>query len=127
MADRTLKYIILEDIYYSALDIRETVKRFRPGYRLLGMADETAEAVSMIRSGQPDMLIADTSASDGDSISILQEAAIDTPIIFISEYASQAERAQDLNMVDFILKPVTPLDIERALCRFDSLKRESLK
>lgn len=127
MANKTSKYIILEDIYYTALDISETVKRFRPNYRLIGMADETAEALSMIRSAQPDMLIADTSASDGDSISILKESSVNIPVIFISEYASLAEKARSLNMVDFILKPVTPPDIERALDRFDSIKKQSLK
>lgn len=121
MADRISKYIILEDAYYTALDIRETVRRLRSGYRLIGITDETSEAVRMIYREDADMMIADTSASDGDSIGRLQKESVSIPIIFISEYSEDAERARNLNMVDFILKPVTPSDLERAFSRFDSL------
>lgn len=121
MADRISKYIILEDAYYTALDIRETVKRLRSGYRLIGITDETSEAVRMIYREDADMMIADTSASDGDSIGRLQKESVSIPIIFISEYSEDAERARNLNMVDFILKPVTPSDLERAFSRLDFL------
>lgn len=121
MADRISKYIILEDAYYTALDIRETVKRLRSGYRLIGITDETSEAVRMIYREDADMMIADTSASDGDSIGRLQKESVSIPIIFISEYSEDAERVRNLNMVDFILKPVTPSDLERAFSRLDFL------
>ncbi len=121
MADRISKYIILEDAYYTALDISETVRRLRSGYRLIGITDETSEAVRMIYREDADMMIADTSASDGDSIGRLKKESVSIPIIFISEYSEDAERARNLNMVDFILKPVTPSDLERAFSRLDSM------
>lgn len=125
MPDITLTYIILEDAYYTAVDLRETVKRLRPGYRLAGIAEETAKAVRLIRSEEPDLLIADTSASDGDSISLLLQAGVNTPVIFISEYARLAERARSLNMADFILKPVTYPDMQRALNALDAMRENS--
>lgn len=123
MPDTTLTYIILEDTYYIAIDLRDTVKRLRPRYRLAGIAEETAEAIRMIQSEEPDLMIADTTAGDGDSISVLQRGATDIPVIFISEYAVLEERAQNLNMIDFILKPVTIPDLERAINRFDAMKQ----
>lgn len=125
MPDITLTYIILEDAYYTAVDLRETVKRLRPGYRLAGIAEETAKAVRLIRSEEPDLLIADTSASDGDSISLLLQAGVNTPVIFISEYARLAEQARSLNMADFILKPVTSPDMQRALNALDAMRENS--
>ena len=89
--------------------------------RLIGITDETSEAVRMIYREDADMMIADTSASDGDSIGRLQKESVSIPIIFISEYSEDAERVRNLNMVDFILKPVTPSDLERAFSRLDSL------
>lgn len=125
MPDITLTYIILEDAYYTAVDLRETVKRLRPGYRLAGIAEETAKAVRLIRSEEPDLLIADTSASDGDSISLLLQAGVNTPVIFISEYALLAERARSLNMAGFILKPVTSADLQRAFAGLDAMRENS--
>lgn len=115
MPDTTLSYIILEDSYYVAIDLRDTVKRLRPSYLLTGIAEETTEAISMVRRYEPDLMIADTLASDGDSISILQQAGIDIPVIFISEYSRLAERAKALNLAGFILKPVTSSDLQHVL------------
>ncbi len=123
MTDTTFKYIILEDTYYLALDLSDTIKRLRPCYRLAGIAEETAEAIRMIISEEPDLMIADTSAGDGDSINVLKSKAADIPVIFISEYAMLEKRARSLNMIDFILKPVTSPDLERALNRFDEMKQ----
>lgn len=129
MADKTSKYVILEDAYYTALDIREIVRRLRPGYRLIGITDETSEAVRMIVRYDADMMIANTTVSTGDSIRELQDASVSIPTVFISDYSEVAERIREhnLNMVDFILKPVTLLDMERAFCRLDSMSEQSLK
>lgn len=125
MPDITLTYIILEDAYFTAIDLRETVKRLRPGYRLAAIAETAGEAIALILRDAPDLLIADTSASDGDSINLLLKAGIDTPVIFISEYARLAERARSLNMAGFILKPVTSPDMQRALNAFDAMRENN--
>lgn len=125
MAETTLKYIILEDVYYTALDISEIVRRLRPGFCLVGITDETSEAVRMIAGKDTDMMIASTNVSTGDSIGELQKASVSVPTVFISDCSETVERIKGLNMVDFILKPVTLPDLERALCRFDSMTKVS--
>ncbi len=123
MEGKPTQYIILEDAYYVALDISENVKRLRPSYRLLEICDEASEAIQAINTRHPDMLIANTTVGDGDAISILQNASVKIPVIFFSEYEQQAARADALNMVDFILKPVTPHALECALERFDAQEK----
>ena len=119
MPEHTLPYIILEDIYYIALDLQKIVERLRPDYRLAAIAETTAEAIAMILHETPDLLIADTTAGDGETINILKDAGVDIPVVFISEYQHFAKRADDFTTADFILKPVTPAELQEALCRIE--------
>lgn len=121
MADRISKYIILEDAYYTALDIIETVKRLRPGYRLIGVEEEASEAIRLICNKPPDLIIADTTVGDGNSIEEFKKASIKIPLIFISESSDAYYSAQDLNIITFILKPVLGLDLAKAFDRFDKM------
>ncbi|MGM9815747.1 MAG: response regulator [Lepagella sp.] len=121
--EHTSRYLILEDSYYTALDIQETIRRLRPGFRLMDITDDTATAICRIRQQRVDMMIADTSASDGDSIGKLTDASVRTPVIFISECGDAMGRAKRLNMVDYILKPVTLSDLSYALDRYDKMKQ----
>ncbi|MGN0238378.1 MAG: response regulator [Lepagella sp.] len=123
--EHSSRYLILEDSYYTALDIQETMRRLRPGFQLMDITDDTAEAIRRIRRQGVDMMIADTSASDGDSIGKLTDASISTPVIFISECRDSMERAKRLNMIDYILKPVTLSDLRCALSRYDILKQHN--
>ncbi len=123
MTKRTIHYLILEDAYYTALDIRETMKRLRPDYRMVDMYEEVSSAIQKLRQGGIDLIIADTEVADGNSIEAFVQAGIRTPVIFISGYSDQADFVRSLDMaVDFILKPVTPLSLERALLRLDACR-----
>lgn len=125
MPENNLTYIILEDTYYIALDIKEIVKSLRPGYRLAAVAETAVEAVSLISRDAPDLLIADTTASDGDSIRILRDAGVDIPVVFISEYSTLAPKAETFRISAFILKPVTSSDLHRAFLHIEK-KRNHL-
>lgn len=119
MPEETLTYIILENAYYIALDIREVMKRLRPGYRLAAIAETAGEAIAMILRDSPDLLIADTTAGDGDTMKILKESGVDIPVVFISEYRHLAKRADAFTTADFILKPATPAELQEALFRIE--------
>lgn len=115
MPKKTLSYIILEDAYYIALDIKKMMGTLCPQFLLCGIAETAADAIAMILSHSPELLIADSTAADGDTMTLLHQAGVEIPIIFISEYASIAKRANAFSCVAFILKPVTPADLEMAV------------
>lgn len=120
MTKNPVQYLILEDAYYTALDISETMSRLRPDYLMVGLYEEVSSAIHKLRQGGIDFIIADTEVADGNSIEVFAQVGILTPVIFISGYADQADFARNLNMADFILKPVTPVSLERALLRLDA-------
>lgn len=119
MPEETLTYIILEDTYYIALDLQKIMESLRPDLRLAAIAETAGEAVAIILRDAPGLLIADTTASDGNTMDILKEAGVDIPVVFISEYSYLTKRINAFSTADFILKPVTPTELKEALRRIE--------
>lgn len=119
MPEDTLTYIILEDTYYIALALQKIVERLRPGYRLAAIAETAAEAIALSLRDTPDLLIADTTTGDGNTMNLLKKAGVDIPVLFISEYQHAAKGTNTFTTADFILKPVTPSELQEALCRIE--------
>lgn len=119
MPEETLTYIILEDTYYIALDLQKIMVSLRPDLRLAAIAETAGEAVAIILRDAPGLLIADTTANDGNTMDILKEAGVDIPVVFISEYSYLKKRINAFSTADFILKPVTPTELKEALRRIE--------
>lgn len=121
MANESSTYIIIEDAYYTAVDIQETVKRLRPAYRLMGVVEEASTAVKMLLNGDIDLAIADVEVADGNSINVFSQAGISTPVIFYSSFVYHQETARRISSSAFILKPVTQEALDKALYKIDKI------
>lgn len=121
MANESSTYIIIEDAYYTAVDIQETVKRLRPAYRLMGVVEEASTAVKMLLKGDIDLAIADVEVADGNSINVFSQAGITIPVIFYSSFVNYQETARKISSSVFILKPVTQEVLDEALYKIDEI------
>lgn len=119
MANRIHKYIILEDAYFTSVDIRNSVSCIRPECEFVAGVEATGEAIEILKREKVDFIIADTEVCDGDSIESLKRAGIKTPVIFISGYKEQRQQVQGLEVLDFLLKPVSPESLGNAIAKLD--------
>ncbi len=88
------------------------------GYRVAGEARSGVEALDQIKQLKPDILLLDISMPGMDGMSlarVLQQGESPAAVIFCTAYQDQALEAFDREAVDYLVKPVRPERLEKAL------------
>ena len=93
------------------------------GYEVKGKARSGEEAIDRIFDIDPSILIMDVQLSGElngiETIQNLRDKQINIPVIFLSgdDSAAIKQKAQDLDCVDFLLKPVTKNMLSNSLSK----------
>lgn len=67
------------------------------------------------RHPHPDLIFQDIELADGNCFEIYERVQVSSPIIFTTAYHEHALRAFELNSIDYLLKPIEPEGLLRAL------------
>ena len=115
------RYILLEDEYYTAEDLKRMIRQMRPDYELVGQTDTADEARQLLRQTEADLVISDVQLSDNISLPVLRAEGRRLPVIVFTGYKEYAAQLQGINAVDFVLKPVSESDLNQSLSKYESL------
>ena len=69
----------------------------------------------------------DIQLSDGLSFDIFEKVEIHSPVIFTTAFDEYAIRAFEQNSIDYLLKPVDPDDLKKALTKYEKIKNRILE
>src|SRR3990170_3587312 len=120
MHDATeLKVLIADDEPLAAERLQLLLARC-PGIDLVGTASDGESAVRMAEALRPDALLLDIAMPGLDGIEVAR--AIATPenspaVVFVTAFDSFAVAAFEVAAVDYLMKPVEPARLQRALDR----------
>lgn len=90
------------------------------GVALCGTANEGKAALRLVRDLQPDAILLDIAMPGLDGIEVARAVAQGprpARIVFVTAYDSFAVAAFDVDAVDYLMKPILPARLERALAR----------
>jgi two-component system, LytTR family, response regulator AlgR len=110
--------ILIIDDEQPARDRLRRLVEAMPLYTVVGEAANGAQALERIRELSPDVLLLDISMPGMDGMSlarVLQEGGASPAVIFCTAYQDQALRAFEVEAVDYVVKPVRPERLEKAL------------
>jgi two-component system, LytTR family, response regulator len=83
---------------------------------ILGTANSTAEAELLIENTQPDALFLDIEMPNENAFQFLERVSpVPFEVVFVTAYDEYAIRAFKLNAVDYILKPISILELVEAV------------
>ena len=82
-------------------------------------------AVKWLSSNEADLLFFDIQLADGFSFEIFEQIKVKTPIIFTTAFDEYAIKAFKLNSVDYLLKPIDPKELKRAIDKFEAHHTEN--
>ena len=86
--------------------------------RIIGEADSFATASLLLPKTKPDVVFLDIDLSDGTGFDVLKALpTIDFSIVFVTASNSFALKAFQVNALDYLLKPISPDDLQRALAK----------
>ncbi|MEM9895476.1 MAG: LytTR family DNA-binding domain-containing protein [Bacteroidota bacterium] len=111
-----MKVLILDD----EINCRETLISFLQKSHIPDLEIKEAEnvqsAVEVLNVFKPDLALLDINLGDGTSFDVLNRLqSVSFKIIFISAYDDYAIKAFKYNALDYILKPINPIEFKIAL------------
>lgn len=114
-----MKVLIIEDEHLTAQRIVTLLLQIDPGIDVLATLDSVKRSAEWFSSREkPDLVFMDIELADGLSFDIFSRVKIDVPVIFITAYQEYAIRAFRVNSVDYLLKPVSEQDLQKALDKY---------
>ena len=121
-----MNVLIIEDelVAQQAL-VRALTSNFND-IHICGVLDSVDKSVQWLQSGEnyPDVIFMDVELSDGKCFDIFDRVKIECPVIIVTAYNNYAVKAFEINSIDYLLKPVSIADLQRAIerCKARSVK-----
>lgn len=120
-----MKALIVDDERLARAELRRLL-RAHPQIEIVGEAANAEQAEEKIHALAPDLIFLDVQMP-GRSGFELCAALRDAPrVIFTTAYDEYALKAFDFGAVDYLLKPIEPARLARALDRLDDRERSSI-
>jgi two-component system LytT family response regulator len=122
-----LQVVILEDEPHAALQLAASIRAWEHtsalGVEVSAVAESVRDAVALLRDRPaPDLVFADIRLADGLSFRVFDEVRVDCPVVFATAYDQYAIAAMTANAIDYLLKPIEPARVARALDKYLRLR-----
>jgi two-component system LytT family response regulator len=120
-----MKYraIIVDDERLARVELRSMLQE-HPQVQVVGEADGVEAAAELVRAVEPDVVFLDVQMPGLSGFDLFDRVDAPFKTIFVTAYDSHALRAFEVNALDYLLKPVTPRRLARAVERLGSDERE---
>lgn len=114
-----MNVVIIEDEHLTAQRIATLLREIDPGIEIRAVIDSVKRSVEWFSANEkPDLVFMDIQLADGLSFDIFDHVRIEAPVIFITAFQEYAIRAFKVNSVDYLLKPLSEEDLQRALEKY---------
>jgi len=111
-----LDIVIIDDEKQVRIALSEELKTLNAALHIAGEAGFIQEAVQLIDSVKPDLVLLDIQLGDGSGFKVLEQATYKNfQTIFITAYSEHAIQAFKANAIDYILKPVDAVELNNAI------------
>ena len=120
MADaKPLRVLIADDEPLAAERLQLLLAK-ADGAQLVGTASDGESAINLAGALNPDLLLLDIAMPGLDGIDVARALAMQTPspaVVFVTAFDQFAVAAFEVEAVDYLMKPVEPQRLQRALDR----------
>lgn len=122
-----MRVLIVEDEPLAAERLTSLLTAHRPQAQVLAVIDTVDDTIAWLdEHPAPDLLLLDIHLADGESFDIFRERDIEIPVIFTTAHDQYAIRAFDVNSIDYLLKPIEPAALAKALDKYERRGRTQM-
>lgn len=120
--------IVIEDEKLVARELIYKINEIDPDIKIIETLPSVKTALRWFgENAEPDVVFADIQLADGVSFEIFEKFQLTCPIIFTTSYNEYAIKAFKVNGIDYLLKPVDPDDLAKAIEKVKTLTKKSSK
>jgi len=109
-----MKVLLIEDSRLARAEMKRLLSP-ETDIQICGEAENADQAQALIASAEPDLLFLDINLPGRDGFELLSALDSAPPVIFCTAYSEHAVRAFEQNALDYLVKPVEPSRLSRAL------------
>lgn len=115
---KTIRYVLFEDEFFTAVNIKSMIAQFRPNYCLVGEGESVDMAADVLDKCSIDLVISSVELSNGCCVDAFIQSHCRKPIILIAEEKAKSN-IDRLNVIDYILKPISAESIQKSIIKFE--------
>lgn len=114
-----MKALLIDDERLSRSELRRLL-RAHPEIEIVGEAANAAQAEEKISSLKPDLIFLDVQMPGRTGFELLNDLSEVPRVIFTTAYDQYALKAFDFGALDYLLKPIEPARLAKALARLQA-------
>lgn len=112
--------IVIDDELKGRQFLKQLAEKFLPQVKIAGEAASAKEGLELIEAVHPDLVFLDIEMPGQTGIEMLRQLQqIDFSVVFVTAFNRYAVEAFRLGAVDYLLKPVSPSDLQQAVERVE--------
>jgi DNA-binding LytR/AlgR family response regulator len=114
--------VIIEDEPQAIQRLETLIKEIAPTWIVVAKLDSVKQAVQWFKTHEaPSLAWMDIHLGDGLSFEIFDQVEINCPVIFTTAYDQYAIKAFKVNSIDYLLKPIDPTELRKAIEKFNKI------
>lgn len=118
MLNTILNTIIVDDELTAIHALKEEIKHYCPNLNIIAECDGVKDAIKKIDSMKPALVFLDIHLGDGTGFNVLEQTTWkDYKVIFTTAYDNYAINAFKVNAVDYLLKPISGVELQAAVIK----------
>lgn len=115
-----IKAVLVDDDVNLREGMKGLLALYAPDIKIIGEADSVASGVDTLTKLDPQVVFLDIQMNDGTGFDMLEKLSeingkVTSHIVFITAYEHYAIKAFRFSALDFLLKPVSPDDLEKVI------------
>jgi DNA-binding LytR/AlgR family response regulator len=111
----TYKTVLIDDEPLALKRLERLLRPYDNTIEVVGRAENGADAVALINKLKPDLVFLDIQMPELTGFDVLERLEYTPLVIFSTAYDQYALQAFDVNSIDYLLKPVDPERLKKAV------------
>ncbi|MBU8923484.1 MAG: LytTR family DNA-binding domain-containing protein [Bacteroidales bacterium] len=120
----SFRTILIDDEVLAIKRLRRLLEPFGGVIEIIGEANDGNEALELIESLRPDLVFLDIQMPGMTGFEVLEKLEYLPLVIFSTAYDQYALKAFETNSIDYLLKPVDPERLEKAIDKLGRITSE---
>ncbi len=114
-----MNVLIVEDEIMAQKSLTRVLKQYFPDMEIVGYTSSIKGTVAWMKTpgNVADIIFMDVELSDGECFEIFRQVEIKAKVIMTTAYDSYALKAFEAGSIDYLLKPIEPSSLKRAVAR----------